>query len=65
MRTSKSNTNVEGHQGLMDWNNPTVTEQMVLPFGLTKGLQAFLRLAAAIKGKMFSYLFEFKYEINY
>ena len=49
----------------MDWNNPTVTEQMVLPFGLTKGLQAFLRLAAAIKGKMFSYLFEFKYEINY
>ena len=49
----------------MDWNNPTVTEHMVLPFGLTKALQAFLRLTGAIKGKMFAYLFEFKYETNY
>ena len=32
----------------MDWNNPTVTEHMVLPFGLTKALQAFLRLTATI-----------------
>ena len=49
----------------MDWNNPTVTEHMVLPFDLTKALQAFLRLTGAIKGKMFAYLFEFKYETNY
>ena len=40
----------------MEWNNPTVKEHMVLPFGLTKALQAFLRLTAAIKGKMLSYL---------
>ena len=49
----------------MDWNNPTVKEHIVLPFGLTKALQAFLRLTAAIKGKMFSYRFEFKYETDY
>ena len=49
----------------MDWNNPTVKEHMVLPFGLTKALQAFLRLTATIKVEMFSYLFEFKYETNY
>ena len=56
MRTSKSNTHEESQQGLMEWNNPTVKEHMVLPFGLTKALQAFLRLTAAIKGKMLSYL---------
>ena len=33
----------------MDWNNPTVKERMVPPFGLTKALQAFLRLTAAIR----------------
>ena len=49
----------------MEWNNPTVKEYMVLPFGLTKALQAFLRLTGAIKGKMFAYLFEFKYETIY
>ena len=47
----------------MDWNNPTVTQHMVRPFGLTKALQAFLRLT--FKGKVLSYLFELKYETNY
>ena len=53
IRTSKSNTNVESQQGFMDWNNPTVKEHMVLPFGLTKALQTFLWLPAAIKEKCF------------
>ena len=33
----------------MEWNNPTVKEHMVLPFGLTKALQAILRLTATIE----------------
>lgn len=33
----------------MEWNNLTVKEHMILPFGLTKALQAFLRLTATIE----------------